>query len=204
VVRGPAEELVRLPQPIRDRLVESLLKYADRNEGVAMSLYSYGLIMKFENIPEQRRERILNNIIKHIDSNEKFAESIATMVRGRGNVIPARFESTINYELPQSFIENLAESLLKYADDNKTIATWLIYLCYEVPSKLSTMLIKLNSSKFEEIRLSVAFFIIANYVEIDSDTLDTLIKNNDIRRVMIRNKGFLDEFLRNELESAIA
>ena len=66
------------------------------------------------------------------------------------------------------------------------------------------MLIKLNNSKFEEVRLSITFFIIANYVEIDSVTLDTLIKNSDIRTIMIRNKSLLDEFLRNELKSAIA
>ena len=58
VFRSQSRALVKLPQPIRDRFIESLLKYADRNEGVAISLYSYGLIMKFENIPEQRRENI--------------------------------------------------------------------------------------------------------------------------------------------------
>lgn len=200
-------ELVKanLPPSLKDKLIESLLKYANKNENIALILYGYAISVKFENLSMSQREKISNVVINHIDNNEKFAESMASMVSPGYEVRPAKFESTVNYELPQPFVEKLVKSLLKHAHSNKILATWLVHIinCYEIPSKLSIILIELSNTKFEEIHLSIAFFLIANYYEVDTNTLDTLIKNNNILKIMYRNRDVLDEFLRSKINSYI-
>ena len=69
--------IVRLPQSLRERLVESMFKHASQNSNVARFLYCYGLDVKFDSMSELQSEKILNIMLNHIDNNEKFAESIA-------------------------------------------------------------------------------------------------------------------------------